>query len=116
MFTNASETNFDDAIRTAFPAITTSVLTAIQTFYPAQNYPSVFSRLVAVTSDMRYNCHGYAMASSSSPTAKRYRMLTTIPPGTHGTGALTLIGFPLATPDLLKRFRRIVMNFIVFGD
>ena len=116
MFTNASETNFDDAIRIAFPAITTSVLTAIQTFYPAQNYSSLFTRLAAVVSDVMFDCHGYAMASSSTP-AKRYRILTTIPPGTHSIGTLALIiGFPLAAPDLVQRFRKLVMNFVVFGD
>ena len=62
-----------------------------------------------------FDCHGYAMACSSAP-AKRYRILTTIPPGTHATGALTLLGLPLAAPELVKRFRRLVMNFVVFGD
>ena len=115
MFTNVSDTNFEDAIRAYFPAITTSALTAIQTFYPAQNYPSLFNRLAAVVGDVLFNCNTYAMASSSAP-AKRYRLLTTIPPGTHGIGALTLLGYPLAAPDLVKRFRRLIMNFVVFGD
>ena len=116
MSANASETNFDDAVRRAFPAITTSALATIQTFYPAQNYPSVFRRLAAVFGDAMFNCHAYAMVSSSAPT-KRYRMLTTIPPGIHGTGALNLLGLRSeATPELLKRFRRLVMNFVVFGD
>ena len=98
-----------------FPAITSPALTAIQTFYPAQNYPSVFRRLAAVVSDLIFNCHGYAMASSSAP-AKRYRILTTIPPGTHATGASVLLGDPLAAPEIVKRYRRLVMNFAVFGD
>ena len=115
MFTNANLTNFDAAIRASFPAISASAFSAIQAFYPAQNYASEFKRLAAVVSDLLFNCHGYAMASSSAP-AKRYRMLTTIPPGTHAIGTLTLLGYPLATPDLIKRFRRLIMNFVVFGD
>jgi hypothetical protein len=87
----------------------------IQTFYPAANYPSVFRRLAAVISDVLFDCNSFAMASSSVP-AKRYRALTTIPPGTHAIGAAVLGGYPLATPELVKRFRRLIMNFVVFGD
>ena len=115
MFTNANETNFDNGIRATFPAITPSALATIQSFYPAQNYPSVFRRLAAAIGDVKFDCNTFAMASSSAP-AKRYRFLTSMPPGIHGTGTLALFEFPFATPELVKRFQRLAMNFVVFGD
>ena len=75
----------------------------------------MFRRLAAVTGDATVGCHTYAMASSSA-LAMRYRILATLLLGTDSTGAATLLRFPLATPELAKRFRGLITNFVVFGD
>ncbi|RPA95802.1 alpha/beta-hydrolase [Choiromyces venosus 120613-1] len=115
LFTNRSETNFEDAIRSTFPSITPDAVAKIVSFYPASSYNSTFWRLAAVTSDIIFNCNNFAMASSESP-KKRYRFLTSIPPGTHAVGAAALFGAPLGDPAVVRRFRRFVMNFVVYGD
>ncbi|KAI5838297.1 acetylcholinesterase precursor [Morchella snyderi] len=109
-------------ITSIFPGISNASIAELLALYPPPSastpYKTEHERLIKVTADSGFDCNRYSMSAALPDST--YNLVSTIPPGTHGTWSGLLFNEvpgaeAVVDRDILLATRRFVMNFVVGG-